>query len=241
VAKLRESLKIVCHQTRSPENLGAIARLMANFGYRRLVLSEPTDFFSFGDAQKMAVGAHDLLKATVVTPSLDLALEDVVFACGTTSRAELKGRRALTPEQAGRVLAEHAERGPVALVLGGEKRGLSDQELSRCQEVLVIPTEETQPSMNLAQSAAVLLYLFAQADRLSEPTLPVQTEEAARLQIIHALEERMRGVFAKAGFLNPQSPHAILDELLRCLGRAALTRREAELWLASYKALDRKL
>ncbi|MBS1153727.1 MAG: tRNA:Cm32/Um32 methyltransferase, partial [Myxococcaceae bacterium] len=34
-------LTVIAHQLRSAENLGAIARLMANFGFSRLILSDP--------------------------------------------------------------------------------------------------------------------------------------------------------------------------------------------------------
>ncbi|HZH04651.1 MAG TPA: RNA methyltransferase [Myxococcaceae bacterium] len=239
VFKLRESLTIVCHQTRSPDNLGAVARLMANFGLQRLVLSSPVTS-AFHEAEKMAVRAHGILQSMVVVPSLDDALREVVYACGTTSRTDLKGREVLTPEAAVERLAAHAARGPVALVLGGEQRGLSDEELWRCQEVLAIPTEAVQPSMNLAQSAAVLLYLCARADR-APPSAVARPPgvEGARLGTVGALETRMRNLLLRSEFLNPQDPNSVLHELMHTLTRGSLSQRDAELWLTAFKHLER--
>ena len=51
------NLTVVAHQLRSAENLGAIARLMANFGFTRLILSEPVTH-DFRGAETLAVGAE---------------------------------------------------------------------------------------------------------------------------------------------------------------------------------------
>src|SRR5438132_10824071 len=106
------SLVVVCHQLRSPDNLGAIARLMANFGAARLVLSDPVTH-DFRGAEKLAVGAEELLRDVAVAQSLPEALEKCVYAVGTTSRSAGK---ALSPQAAIAKLREHEARGPVALV-----------------------------------------------------------------------------------------------------------------------------
>jgi tRNA/rRNA methyltransferase len=238
MSSLLQALTVVCHQLQGPDNLGAIARLLANFGCSSLTLSDPQTN-AFDDARKMAVHAHHVIEGMKVVSTLDEALAHTVYACGTTSRDDLKGRSFLSPEQAVRKLREEALRGSVALVLGGEKRGLSDDELARCQDVLVIPTQpHPQPSMNLAQAAAVLLYLCAQGD-ITEG--PVASEPGAKLQTVRALEIRMEEVLSASGFLNPQAPGYIRNELALTLGRARLTQREAELWLSAFAHLKRSV
>ena len=235
---LRAALNVVLHQTRSPDNLGAIARIMANFGFSKLALSDPTTY-AFSSAEKLAVRGEAVLAKMKVHRSLEEALEDAVYACGTTSR-HLARREALSPEEAVSRLAFHAKRGEVALVFGGEKRGLSDAELSLCHDVLVIPTDAAHPSMNLAQSAAVLLYLCARAGAAGEGDAGGSPEPGAPMATLRALEERMKEVLLAAGYLNPQAPEHILAELWRTLARAGLNRREAELWLAAFKQLGRR-
>lgn len=225
---------LVCHQLRSPENLGAIARVMANFGQRRLILSDPVTH-DFRGADKVAVKGEPVLETFAVARDLDEALSGVVYAIGTTSRDELKRQTALGPEEGITRLVEHASRGPVALVLGGEKRGLSDDELARCQDVIVIPTDEAQPSMNVAQAATVLLYLCSRA---RVPVHEVQTE-GARLGTVKALEQKLEAALLACGFLNPQAPQHVLGELSRSLVRHHLTQREAELWLSAFEHVRR--
>jgi tRNA/rRNA methyltransferase len=122
----------------------------------------------------------------------------------------------------------------VALVLGGEKRGLSDDDLSRCQDVLVIPTPGPQPSMNLSHAATILLYLCSRQD--APP--PAQTPGAS-LGIIKRLEAKMQDALLAAEFLNPQAPEHVLTELTRTLIRGNLTEREAQVWLSAFEHLRR--
>jgi len=205
---------------------------MANFGFRALRLSDPVTY-AFESARKMAVRGDAVLEGMQVARSLPEALEDTVYACGTTSRT-LEGRPPLSPEVAAERLRAHAARGRVALVLGGEKRGLSDAELASCQDYLVIPTSAEQPSMNLAQAAAVLLYLSARGEPAAQGAPP-----GARHQTMEALRGQMERALSASGFLNPQAPEHALGELWRTLGRAALSQREAEMWLTAFKHLAR--
>jgi tRNA/rRNA methyltransferase len=229
-------LTVVLHQTRSPDNLGAVARVMANFGFSRLILSDPATY-AFRGAQRLAVKGEGVLEGMAVARDLPEALTDCVYAVGTTSRTQLKGRTSLTPEEAVRRLAQESARGRVALVLGGEQRGLSDEELAHCADVLVIPTSEVQPSMNLAQAAAVLLYLCGR-EGAQAPTSEA-AEPGARMGTLNALGQRMQEVLLSAQFLNPQAPEHVLHELERTLLRARLSQREAELWLTAFKHLER--
>jgi tRNA/rRNA methyltransferase len=226
---------IICHQLRSPDNLGAVARVMANFGLTELILSDPRTH-DFRGVERLGVGAEPVLQRFAVAPTLEEALGKVVYAVGTTSRTTLKRLRPLTPEAAVARLAEHAARGPVALVLGGEKRGLSDDELSRCQDALVIPTDGAQPSMNLSHAAAVLAYLCA---RVGLPA--TLAPEGAPLELLHRLEARLQALLLEVEFLNPQAPQHVLRELSRSLVHGQLSRREAELWLTAVEHLARNV
>jgi tRNA/rRNA methyltransferase len=234
---LGDQLTVVLHQTRSPDNLGAVARVMANFGFSRLILSDPATY-AFRGAERLAVKGEAVLDRMAVARDLKEALSDCVYAVGTTSRTQLKGRVPLTPEEAVGRLAEECARGRVGLVLGGEQRGLSDEELAVCTDVLVIPTSEVQPSMNLAQAAAVLLYLCGRQEPPAAPAAAA-VEPGARMGTLSALSTRMQQVLLSAQFLNPQAPEHVLHELERTLLRARLTQREAELWLTAFKHLER--
>lgn len=237
MSALQQNVIVVCHQLRSVENLGSIARVMANFGFGRLTLSDPVTY-AFSAAHKLAIGAEKVIDDMAVARDLQEALGPAVWVLGTTSRENLKRRVAIDPQEAARRLSDQSVRGPVALLLGGEKRGLSDEELSRCDEIAVIPTSSVQPSMNISHAAAVLLYLVANT---GSPKESAASEPAAPKALLQKLEEELQGALTAAGWLNPQAPEHALRELTRSLSRSALSQREAQMWLSAFLHLSRSL
>jgi tRNA/rRNA methyltransferase len=233
---LRRQLCVVLHQIQSAENLGAVARLLANFDLPVLRLSD-SRLEDIDAAHRTAVHAEHVLAAAERVSRLEDAVADAVYVLGTSGRDALRGRVAVSPEEGIERLRVAASRGPVALVLGGERRGLSDEELALCQDVASIPAPGPQPSLNVAQAAAVLLYLASRADEAPPPA--VTPDPGAPQALREVLRRRMERALRVADGLNPQSPLPVLDEMLRALDRAQLSRREAELWAAAWKQVAR--
>src|SRR5690349_4183904 len=150
-----EWLRVVLVGTRNPLNIGAVARAMSNFGFDRLRVVNPFEV-AFREARS-AVGASDVLARCEECPTLSEAIADcgLVVGTGTLSHRQLK-HSVLDLEQAAARI--HKSASNVALIFGSEKRGLSNHDLSHCHWLLRIPTDERQPSMNLAQAVAVCLY-----------------------------------------------------------------------------------
>jgi tRNA/rRNA methyltransferase len=244
---------VVLDRPQSADNLGAVARVMKNFGLARLSVVAPPSWAGpprgggpgsaredvLRRARRLARRAGDVLDAAAVHRDLRGALRGVTWACGTTSRA-VEGRPRLDPGDLGRELARRSAAGPVAVVFGQERRGLSDAELVLCQAICAIPTAPAYDSMNLAQAAAVVAWETARAAgaRLDAGAPPA---EPARHETVEALWDRVRALLGSAGYLNPQNPEHILAELRRLLARAEPTQREAELCVAAVRALERAL
>jgi len=249
---------LVLHRPSSAENLGAVARVMKNFGLPRLSVVEPPAWSGrprsgrggtaradvLARARTTARHAGDLLARVELHRDLASALGSVTWACGTTSRA-VAGRPCLSPRALAAELARRVRRGAVGVVLGEERRGLSDGELELCQAVCTIPTGSDYDSMNLAQAAAVLCYEIALARAAGGQRRRAGGEaagrEPARHAAVEALWERMAALLGQAGYLNPQNPEHILREWRRLLNRAEPTQREVELLLAAARALERSL
>jgi tRNA/rRNA methyltransferase len=89
--------------------------------------------------------------------------------------------------------------------------------------------------MNVAQAAAVLLYLCAR-----EPAPASSPQEAgADGALLQRLEGKLEAALTAAEFLNPQAPGHVLKELSRSLVHGKLTQREAQLWLSAFEHLRR--
>jgi tRNA/rRNA methyltransferase len=246
---------VVLHRPQSADNLGAVARVLKNFGLGRLAVVAPPSWAGpprsggpgtaredvLARARRLARKAGDVLDAAEIHADLRGALHGTIWTCGSTSR-DVEGRPRLEPASLGREVARRSAAGPVALVFGQERRGLSDAELELCQAVCGIPTAPAYDSMNLAQAAAVIAWEVSSAGGgATGPAPAVGAAEPARHETLEALWDRARALLSAAGYLNPQNPDLVLAELRRLLARAEPTQREAELCVAAVRALERKL
>ncbi|MFP5227368.1 MAG: RNA methyltransferase, partial [Acidobacteriota bacterium] len=230
-------LRVVLVQCRNPLNIGAAARAMANFGFGHLRVVEPYDV-AFRQARS-AVAAEPVLAAAQECASVAEAVADCALVVGT---AEGRGRSPHAPlERLEAVTAEMLEalRGgaKVAVLFGSEKKGLSNQALSRCQRVLRIPTEDAQPSMNLGQAVAVVLYELARVGN------PAPLREAAALASA-ADRERLIALLAEMVERSDErdaSGPAPEETMRRLLRRFPLTGSEAREWMGVVRRVLRKL
>jgi tRNA C32,U32 (ribose-2'-O)-methylase TrmJ len=142
---------------------------------------------------------------------------------------------ALFPEQAASRLLSMS--GEVALVFGDEVHGLTNAELARANAISTIPTER-KSSLNLAQAVLVYGYEILKA-RGAKPLPVVPPQPLAQDRLVAMARERARTLLLGAGFLNPQQPDLVLDELVSLARRAKPTRREIELLLAALAQLQR--
>ena len=224
-------LRFVLHRPRSSQNIGAAARALANTGAGALWVVEPLGF-DRAQAAKLAAGADEVLERMRLVRTLDEALDDCLDVVMTTGR---KVPGALDPAQAAQRLL--ACPGPCALVFGDEVRGLTNVELRRAGAVATIPTAQ-KSSLNLAQAVIVFGYEILKA-RGAEPAPPGAREPLADERLLSLLRQRTRALLLGAGFLNPQQPDLVLDEMLAMLRRCGPTRREIELLLAALAQLER--
>jgi tRNA/rRNA methyltransferase len=116
-------------------------------------------------------------------------------------------------------------------------RGLTNRDLRRAHAVTTIPTAQ-KSSLNLALAVMVYGYEVLNARGAAGPP-PAAAEPLAEERLLALLRERSRTLLLECGFLNPQQPDLVLDEMVSLLRRARPTRREAELLLAAIAQLIR--
>ena len=224
-------IRFVLHRPRNSKNIGAAARALANTGAGALWIVEP-EGYDRAEAARLAAGADEVLERMRVVRTLDEAIADCADVVMTSGR-EVPG--ALDPAQtAARLLSSGEE---VALIFGDEVRGLTNRELRRGAAIATIPTAE-KSSLNLAQ--AVLLFGWEIFKARGHAPLPVRsTEPPATEEVVGRLRAKSQALLLEVGFLNPQQPETVLEELILLLRRAQPSRREVEMLLAACDQLVR--
>lgn len=168
--------RVVLVRPRDPNNIGAVARAMKNFGFHDLwiVTPHPPTWAEVVSA----VNASDVLENARVVTKLDEAVADRNFVVGTGDRTRADEAAPLfTPLELSRELAQASYR--LALVFGSEKHGLTNEDFSHCHRLLTIPTRPHCPSMNLGQSVAVCLYELVRAFPETAPPPPPSAQPPA--------------------------------------------------------------
>ena len=223
------TLRIVLVRPENAANIGAVARAITNMGLAGLDLVSPGDWRTV-EAWRMAWRSEDALENARVFDSLDESLTGSVYTAGLTGR----GGSRITPIDVRSMAQEVASLNPsatVSLVFGPESKGLTEQELLRCQRRVRIPSHAAQPSLNLAQAVMVAAYeVFMEtgAARESSPDLPERADQAAVERALALLKDAMLEI----GFLPADNPEARFVEWRELFGRAGLSAREVKLILA---------
>lgn len=228
-------IRLVLLRPRNPENLGAVARVMKNFGLDDWAIAE-LGTHDFALMRRVAVHAEELLDRPRLVRTLDEAVADCAWVVGTSSR-RVRGKRLLSPEEVAREAAARAGEGRTAIVFGDERSGLTNAEVLRCHDLSVIPTEADQPSLNLAQ--AVLVYAWeSRRAALAGAPRPQRGPTGASDAELARVEEALRAALRDGGFLRGPERHGVRD-LMDALRRARLGKREARLWETALRALAR--
>src|SRR6266540_4099611 len=141
---------IVLVEPQLGENIGAVARAMANFGLARLRLVKPRPRWPSAKARVMAAGADAVLDAATLHPDLPHAIADCTLVLATTARAHDQAKPVIGAEQAARIMAPSVAAGDnVAVVFGRERNGLENDEVSLVDNIITLPVNPAFASLNL--------------------------------------------------------------------------------------------
>ncbi len=194
---------IVLVRPRDPNNIGACARAMANFGFEELRVVDP--YSPVWNEAVSAVGAHDILAAARRFDTLDEALADTEFSLAATALKNrvIKQEIIFLPQMD--AFLKRAPYRRTALVFGNEKSGLSGQDVARCDAALHIPVSAKQPSVNLAQAVLLVCYEISKNLGLkpSRGTQPVLYPTDAQREV---LVRELDTFFASAGLKEDWPP-----------------------------------
>jgi tRNA/rRNA methyltransferase len=141
------------------ENIGAAARVMANFALRRLRLVKPRDGWPNMQARRAASGADRVLEEAELYDTLEAAIADCTLVLATTARAHDQAKPVISPDAAAALLAPRVAAGEsVAVMFGRERYGLENDEVALADRIVTFPVNPAFASLNLAQAVAVVAY-----------------------------------------------------------------------------------
>jgi len=220
---------VILMQPQLAENIGAVARVMANFGLSELRLVAPRDGWPQERAWPSASGADWPLDQAKVFDRIEPALADLRLTLATTARPRETQLPVMTPREAAGALHDGAGRGwPVGLLFGGERAGLETQDIALCQGIVTVPVDLRFRSLNLAQAVALCAYEWKVAEDAGPPSIFPDAEPPADQAAMLGLYEHLEAELDTAGFFHPPEKRPSMIRNLRvALSRARLSDQEA--------------
>jgi len=220
-------------------NIGGTARVMKNFGFRKLRFVEAPRNYKEAEARKMAVAAFDVLKNAELFDTLDEALRDITFAIGTTSAQQRDLAPAALHDVIGKAWAAADGGNKVAVVFGDERNGLLRKELDRCHHIATIETDPDFPAMNLVQAVGIAAYEMSRQSGIAR-TAPI-SEPLASGEEDTALFDQLATTLDRTGFTRTFNRDKILVELRAFYQRANPTQRETNVLKGALIRLNERL
>lgn len=236
---LLDDVRIVMVQTTHTGNIGAAARAMKTMGLSQLVLVEPKNPVD-EEAYARSSGAVDVLDAAKTVATLEEAIGDCQLVIGTSARSRSIPWPLMNPrecaEQAMAVVSGKATDSEsqdelssnskkVAIVFGREDRGLTNEELAKCQFHVHIPTNPDYSSLNIGAAIQVICYELRMAVELNQlgdrQMWGVDWDrELASAKELDGFIGHLEEVMIKTDFLDPENPRYLMTRMRRLFNRA---------------------
>jgi tRNA/rRNA methyltransferase len=232
---------VILDQPQLAENIGAVARVMANFGLSDLRLVNPRDGWPQDRAWASASGADWPLNGARVFRSVGEAIGDLRLVYAATARPRETVLPVHTPREAAAALRQAVEAGvPAGILFGAERAGLETRDIALCNAILTVPIDLRFRSLNLSHAVGVAAYEWKVAADAAPPPAFRKGPPPADNAMMQGLYEHLEAELETSGFFHPpEKKPAMVRNLRVALGRARFTDQEARTFRGVITALTK--
>jgi tRNA/rRNA methyltransferase len=199
------------------ENIGAVARAMANFGLARLRLVKPKQAWPNDKAHMMAAGADRVLDGAVLFDTVEAAIADCSFVLATTARSHDQAKRVISAADAASETAPRIAGGEtVGILFGRERNGLENDEVALADRIVTLPVNPAFASLNLAQAVVIVAYEWfkLQSGEKLPFAMPEKSPPAGKEQLV-AFFASLERELEKVEFFRPPDKRETMQINLR--------------------------
>jgi len=233
-------IRIILLHTFHPGNIGAAARAMKTMGLQELVLVNP-DNFPHSEATSRAAGAKDILENLVIVDSLEEAIADCNQVFATSARQPHSFTRpSLSAEEVAEWINENqAEK--IAIVFGGERDGMSRDEINLCQQILYIPGNEEYCVLNVSAAVQIVCYELFKRLAANENTTIIGSPVLASQKDLNNFYAHLEDLLTERQYIRPEQKSDSMVKLRSFINRAQPTSADIGLLRGMIKALSRQI
>lgn len=240
---LAEGPAIILVEPQLGENIGMVARAMANFGLVELRLVNPRDGWPSDKARAAAAKADHVIDGTVVFDTLEEAIADLNFVYATTARYRDGFKPVRSPVTAAETLRTRFRSGEkTGILFGREKSGLSNEDVALADEIVTFPVNPAFASLNIAQAVLLMSYEWMKSGMDDVHAVPFDAPEqpaATKEQVIGMFEHLEEALEVRNYFHPPHKKAKMIENLRAVFSRRAFTGPEIHVVRGVISSLDR--
>ena len=234
----KSQISFILHKPQLSENIGACARAIKNFNFKRLILINPKPIFPNDKILATSVGAKDIIIQSKKYDTLEQALDKIDIVIATSARFRNKNIKHINLEDLKKINFKKK----IGFLFGSEASGLSNEEISYANYTLQIPTNPDFKSLNLSHSLIIIAQYVANVIKLKNvPFKKSKKVKTAGKKEIQSMFNLCIKNLDEINFFNPKEKRPkMLENLRNIFYKMDLSDKETRILSSVFASLGKK-
>ena len=234
----KNNISFILNKPQLSENIGACARAIKNFNFKKLVLINPKPVFPNDKILATSVGAKDIIKQSKKYENLEKAISNIDIVIATSARFRNKNIKHINLEDLKKINFNKK----IAFLFGSEASGLSNDEISYASYTLQIPTNPDFKSLNLSHSLIIIAQYVASIIKLkSTPFKKSKKVKSANKKEIQSMLGLCIKNLDEINFFRPKEKRPkMLENLRNIFYKMELSDKETRILSGVFGSLGKK-
>ena len=234
----KNHISFILHKPQLSENIGACARAIKNFNFKKLILINPKPIFPNDKILATSVGAKDIITQSKKYDTLEQALDKIDIVIATSARFRNKNIKHINLEDLKKINFKKK----IAFLFGSEASGLSNEEISYANYTLQIPTNPDFKSLNLSHSLIIIAQYVANVIKLKNvPFKKSKKVKAAGKKEIQSMLNLCIKNLDEIDFFKPKEKRPkMLENLRNIFYKMDLSDKETRILSSVFASLSKK-
>ena len=232
------NISFILHKPQLSENIGACARAIKNFNFKKLIIVNPKPLFPNDKILATSVGAKEIIKNSKVYEDMESAAKKFDYIVATTSRFRNINLKHIRLNN----LNEIDFSKKIGFLFGSEASGLSNNEISYANCTMQISANPKFKSLNLSHSVIIIAQVVASLINLKKTKYSKSKKIiSASKKAIHTLTSFCIKNLEKKNFFKPSEKKPIMLENLRSIFyKMELSKKETRVLSSVFASLAKK-
>ena len=234
----KNNISFILHKPQLSENIGACARAIKNFSFKKLILINPKPIFPNDKIFATSVGAKNIINQSKVYENIEKALKDIDIVIATSARFRNKNIKHINLDD----LKKIDFKKKVGFLFGSEASGLSNEEVSYANYTLQIPTNPEFKSLNLSHSLIIIAQVISSIIKMkTKPFQKSKKVKSASKKEIQSMINLCLSNLEDINFFKPKEKKPLMLQNLRNIFyKMELSDKETRILSSVFASLGKK-